>query len=314
MKVYITGGAGYIGTHLVSALNAAGIESVVIDNLSKQPGQKFKFSNEFYKIDLSGEKASKELEAIFSSGTEEDVVVHLAAKKSVAESVINPTLYEKNNLGGTNNLLKAIEKSRIRHIVFASSAAVYGGANEVVSEDSACKPESPYATVKLAEEEVIRESSRTFGLQHLILRFFNVIGAASPEMIEIHGENILPVLISRSRMKKPFHIFGMDYSTPDGTCIRDYISVIDIVDAIIKSIAYSKKDESLILNLGSEKGSSVLELLDIAHCFLNFEQVVDVRREGDAARLITNSKLAFKKIGWLPNTSVTDAIKSGIPS
>lgn len=310
MKIYVTGGAGYIGTHLISTLNTLGITAIAIDNLSKKPGQNFPFSNDFHKVDLSSPNAIVELESIFSKGTEDDIVVHLAAKKSVAESVHDPELYKMNNLGATENLLLAIEKSEIRRLIFASSAAVYGGANEVVSEDSDCNPESPYAAIKLAEEDLIRQSAQTIGLRYLILRFFNVIGAASPTMIESDGENILPVLINRARLGKPFHIFGTDYLTPDGTCIRDYISVLDIVDAIVKALTYS--GDSLILNLGTEKGYSVLELLEIAHRYIKFQEISDERREGDAARLITNSKLASVTLGWAPKTPIEIAIKSAL--
>ena len=238
-----------------------------------------------------------------------DAVVHLAARKSVSESINNPGIYAKNN-EATSNLLKAMEITKINSLIFSSTAAVYGGQSEVVTEESEIDPESPYATSKVLDEKLILQASQSWGLRGLVLRFFNVVGAAENQLVEVDGENILPKIIQSSLDDVVFTINGFDYETPDGTCIRDYIDVRDVVSAVMLGLAVVKNSEFEVLNIGTETGTSVLQIVEGSKKYIAFEYQMGPRRMGDSPKLITSIARAKVLLCWEPKWSLQDSLKS----
>jgi UDP-glucose 4-epimerase len=313
MKIFVTGGSGYIGSHLINSLNISGYETEIIDKHIPLYEYQNRIPSIANRIDLSGVDAIEKLVSIFEDAPADSLVIHLAARKSVSESVKLPEMYWSNNVGGTKNVLEAMQKSNLKNLIFSSSAAVYGDDEEFVTEDSTCKPISPYAKTKLEEENLIQEAHFAWGLNALVFRFFNVAGAASPELIEVIGENLIPQALQASKAGSVLEIFGNDYPTPDGTCIRDYIHVLDIVDAHLQSISRMPKFGFQILNLGSANGHSVLQITRKIQEFIPLETRVVKRRAGDAAILVANSSQAKSKIGWVALRGLDEIIKSSIP-
>ena len=312
MKIFVTGGSGYIGSHLAHSLTSAGYSAEIIDKQAPLHVYNAQISQMAHRIDLSDKEAVEKLVSIFENASSDSLVIHLAARKSVSESVKLPETYWSNNVGGTKNLLAAMRKSGLKNLIFSSSAAVYGDEEKVVTEDSTCNPLSPYAQTKLEEENLIKDAHFAWGLNALVFRFFNVAGAGSPEFIELIGENLIPQALQASKMRSVLKIFGDDYPTPDGTCIRDYIHVLDIVDAHLLSISRIPKLGFLILNLGSATGHSVLQITKKIQEFIPLETKVVGRRTGDAAVLIANSSQAKTRIGWSALRGLEEIIKSSI--
>lgn len=313
MKIFVTGGSGYIGSHLINSLNIAGYETEIIDKHIPLHEYQSRIPLIANRIDLSGVDAIEKLVSIFENAPSDSLVIHLAARKSVSESVKLPEMYWSNNVGGTKNVLEAMKRSNLKNLIFSSSAAVYGDDEEFVTEDSTCNPISPYAKTKLEEENLIQEAHFAWGLNALVFRFFNVAGAASPELIEVIGENLIPQALQASKSGSVLEIFGNNYPTPDGTCIRDYIHVLDIVDAHLQSIPRIQKFGFQILNLGSANGHSVLQITRKIQEFIPLETKVTKRRAGDAAILVANSSQAKSKIGWVALRGLDEIIKSSIP-
>ena len=313
MKAFITGGAGYIGSHLAKELIANCFEVVIIDNLSKSGNIDDELSNFLVSLDISDPRSYEDLRDLLSTGMSDDVVFHLAAKKSVSESINSPVEYKRNNLSGTANLLKAISESKMKKLIFSSSASVYGTGKKFVSENDRLEPANPYASIKLEEETLIRNEVVKGNLGALIFRFFNVAGARSSQMIEEVGENLIPQAVSFSKTGKVLNIYGNDYPTRDGTCIRDYIHVLDVVDALISGIEFCQTNGLGILNLGTGSGTSVLEVVSELQKHLMLETSFTIRRPGDVPYLIADSSLALKLIGWKANRTISQIIQSSIP-
>lgn len=301
MKVLVIGGAGYIGSHVVKALNAGGHKVCVFDNFSSGLRQNLFAGNDFFYGNILN---PADLGEAFSGGY--DAFIHLAAFKAAGESMLKPEKYSVNNITGTLNILNAAVAHGCKRMVFSSSAAIFGEPKYVpIDENHPKSPENYYGYTKLSIEEFMGWYARLRGLRFAALRYFNAAGYDVDGEIyglEQNPANLLPVIMEtacgmRGRMK----IFGDDYDTPDGTCIRDYVHVTDLAAAHVKALEYiADRDENLHLNLGSEKGTSVKEMVDAARSVTGKPVPADIapRRPGDPAKLIASSALAKEKLGW----------------
>ncbi len=301
MKVLVIGGAGYIGSHVVKQLMKNGHAVTVFDNLSSGLRQNLFSENDFISGDILIES---DLENAFEKGF--DAFIHLAAFKAAGESMINPEKYSKNNLSGTINIMNTALKYGCKYMVFSSSAAVFGEPQYLPIDESHPKnPENYYGFTKLKIEEMMEWYSRLKGLKFAALRYFNAAGYDTegfPNGLEQNPANLLPVIMETAcGIREKMKIFGSDYDTRDGTCIRDYVHVSDLAEAHVKALEYIvNNNENIIVNLGSETGVTVKEMLEEARKITGKTIPADYveRRAGDPAVLVASSKFAFEKLGW----------------
>ena len=313
MKVLVIGGAGYIGSHVVKALLKNNHEITVFDNLSSGLRQNLYKQNGFIHGDILN---PAQLDAAFEKDF--DAFIHLAASKAAGESMIVPEKYSINNIIGTINILNAAVKHNCKKMVFSSSAAVFGAPQYLpIDEKHPQNPENFYGYTKLDIEHYLAWYDQLRGLKYAALRYFNAAGY-DPEGelygLEQNPANLLPVVMEvASGMRKEMSIFGNDYDTRDGTCIRDYVHVSDLADAHVKALEYiSSKNESLTVNLGSETGISVTEMVEAARRITGKEipaKYVE-RRPGDPACLYATSAYAREKLNWVPKYSDVDTLIS----
>ena len=311
MKVLVIGGAGYIGSHVVKEMMKAGHKVTVFDNLSSGlrcnlfPENDFIYGNILIPSDL---------EAAFSQGF--DAFVHLAAFKAAGESMLLPEKYSVNNITGTINIMNAAVKFKCKKMIFSSSAAVFGAPEYLpMDEEHPKNPENYYGFTKLEIERFMGWYDKLKGLRFAALRYFNAAGYDPEGQIrglEQNPANLLPRIMEVAAGLKPeIKVFGTDYDTRDGTCIRDYVHVTDLARAHVMALDYiTKNDKSLALNLGTEKGTTVKEIIDAARKITGKEipsQDVE-RRPGDPACLYTSSKLAKELLGWEPKYSDVDTL------
>ena len=304
MAVLVCGGAGYIGSHTVRQLIKAGEEVIIADNLSKGHRAAIDSSVKFYECDIRDKAALKK---IFAENKIE-AVFHFAAYIEAGESVKLPLKYFNNNVYGMQILLEAMTECGVDKIIFSSSAAVYGEPEKIpIGENDATFPVNPYGDSKLIMEIMMRRVSAAQGVRYVSLRYFNASGASEDGSIgeDHHPESHLIPLILQVPLGKRDHItiFGTDYPTPDGTCIRDYIHVLDLADAHICALNYLRGGgASNFFNLGSGKGFSVKEIIDAAQKVTaqKIKTELGARRAGDPARLIASSDKARKILGWTP--------------
>lgn len=312
MSILVTGGAGYIGSHTVRYLQEKGEDVIVVDNL--QTGHRDSVNVEkFYKIDLR----DSDLDKVFKENNIEGVI-HFAANSLVGVSVKEPLDYFDNNVYGTMCLLKAMMENNVENIVFSSTAAVYGEPeNAPILESDTTNPTNPYGETKLTMEKMMKWFDKAYKTRFVSLRYFNAAGAhESGDIGEIHQPetHLIPLILQVPMGKRDkISIFGDDYNTPDGTCIRDYIHVWDLADAHYLAYKYLKENNpSEIFNLGSGNGFSVKEVIDVAREVTNCDipaEVVD-RREGDPAILVASSIKIKEKLGWNPQkTNLHEIIK-----
>lgn len=311
MKVLVIGGAGYIGSHVVKELMKQGHKVTVFDNLSSGLLQNLFSENDF----ISGNILSKEdLDNAFSRGF--DAFIHLAAFKAAGESMIKPEKYSVNNITGTLNILNSATEHGCKYMVFSSSAAVFGEPQYLPIDESHPKnPENFYGYTKLSIEEFMKWYDKIKGLKFAALRYFNAAGY-DPEGVlyglEQNPANLLPIIMEVAcGMREKMKIFGNDYDTRDGTCIRDYVHVSDLAVAHVKALDYiTKNNESLTVNLGSETGTSVTEMVDAARRITGHPIPADYveRRPGDPACLVASAKYAQEKLGWNPLYSDIDTL------
>ncbi len=317
--ILITGGAGYIGSHCALGFLNQGENIIIFDNLEnghietinslKQAGKV-----EFIKGDL---RNIQDIEEVFKK-YEIDTVIHFAGYIQVEESVKNPSKYYRNNILGSLNLFDTMVKYNVKKIVFSSTCAIYGEPEYTPLDEKHPKnPVNPYGRTKLMIEQILEDYDRAYGLKSIRLRYFNVAGADSQTRIgEWHEPetHLIPnILKSVFEKDKTFKIFGTNYDTFDGTCIRDYVNVEDMAIAHVKAYNYLKQNnKSDYFNIGTSSGSSVKEVFDTAKSVTGKEIKVETldRREGDAAILIANSEKAKNKLGWISNKTLEDSIKT----
>lgn len=315
MSILVCGGAGYIGSHTVHQLINQNKDVIIIDNLQTGHMDAVNQKAKFYKGDI---RDSSFLDKVFSENNIESII-HFAANSLVGESMTKPLLYFNNNVYGMQVLLESMVKHNIKNIVFSSTAAVYGEPKRVpILEDDETNPTNPYGETKLAMEKMMKWCDKAYGIKFVALRYFNVAGALEDGSIgEDHSPetHLIPLILQVPLKKREFiTVFGDDYSTPDGTCIRDYIHVIDLADAHIKAVEYLESgNNSNIFNLGNGIGFSVKEMITAAEESTNEEikVVLGERRAGDPAQLIASSEKARKILGWTPKyTNVKDIIST----
>jgi UDP-glucose 4-epimerase len=311
MSFLVTGGAGYIGSHIVRSFQQAGLDVVVVDDLSS--GQRAFVPDDVPFVDATILDTSLITEAM----RDHDVtgVVHLAGYKYAGVSVQRPLHTYDQNVTGTASVLAAMRKADVRGIVFSSSAAVYGTPSvDVVTEDTEPHPESPYGESKLVGEWLIRAAARAHDFRHTSLRYFNVVGSAVPTLYDTSPHNLFPLVIDALRSGRTPAINGNDYPTRDGTCVRDYIHVADLADAHV--VAATKLDAGEVLepvyNLGSGAGVTVREIMTAFADVTGqpFTPKVEPRRPGDPAAIVASGDLAARDLGWQLRHSIRDMVES----
>ena len=304
MAILVCGGAGYIGSHTVHQLVAKGEEVVIVDNLQTGHRGAINPKAKFYEGDIRNPEI---LDQIFTNNQIE-AVIHFAANSLVGESMVKPLLYFNNNVYGMQILLESMVKHKVDKIVFSSTAATYGEPERVpILETDRTLPTNTYGETKLTMEKMMKWVSRADGVRYISLRYFNAAGALEDGSIgEDHNpETHLIPLILQVPLGKRDHItiFGDDYDTPDGTCLRDYIHVLDLAEAHILALEHLRKGgDSNIFNLGSGKGFSVKEMIEAAKKVTGKEIKVEVgeRRAGDPAKLIASADKTHSVLGWSP--------------
>ena len=315
MTVLVTGGCGYIGAHVVHALHQAGQRVVVVDDLSYGKPTRIEGSR-LYGMDVSAAGAGERLAEIMKA-EEVDAVIHFAARKQVGESVEKPLWYYQQNINGMLNVLIGMRDSGVKKLVFSSSAATYGEPPvDVVPEDVVpMLPINPYGQTKLFGEWMARACETAYDIRFCGLRYFNVAGCGPVELEDPAILNLIPMLFNRLKQGKAPAIFGDDYPTDDGTCVRDYIHVMDLAQAHILAAQYLLNGgASDIFNLGNGVGFTVKEVIDVARAVTGhpIPARMEDRRAGDPAQLIASSEKAIQVLGWKPkyndlNTIVASA-------
>jgi len=300
--ILVTGGAGYIGSHVVKELLRQGHKPIVFDNL--QTGHRKTTKDAlFIEGDLSDQKKLKKTFQAYQI----DTVIHFAADSLVGESVQNPLKYFNNNVKNGLNLIEIMEEFKVKKIVFSSSAAVYGEPKEIpITEEHPCAPTNPYGETKWIFEKVLQAYHDSKKLNFISLRYFNAAGAdPEGELGEDHSPetHLIPLVIQAALNGTPVPVYGTDYNTPDGTCIRDYIHVTDLANAHILALRKLEKEEmSGIYNLGNGNGYSVREVIETVKkvTWRKVAAVDSPRRPGDPARLVASSEKIKEELGWIP--------------
>ncbi|WP_456485067.1 UDP-glucose 4-epimerase GalE [Desulfurobacterium sp.] len=304
MKVAVTGGAGYIGSHTVKLLRENGNEVLVIDNLYNGHQEAVPDDVTFIKCDI---RNTENLKTIFNEFKPE-AVIHFAAFIEVGESTKNPLAFYINNVSGTLSLLSAMEQTAVNRIIFSSTAAVYGNPKTVpIPETEPVKPINPYGQTKACVEKALKDMSQFDNLSYVSLRYFNAAGADPSGLIgESHNPetHLIPLVLKTAKgEREQISIFGTDYPTPDGTCIRDYIHVNDLAKAHLLALEYLMSGgKSDIFNCGYGKGYSVREIIETAKKVTgrNFKVIEEERRQGDPAVLVADSSKLRKILNWNP--------------
>lgn len=328
MKILVTGGLGFIGSHTVVALQQKGHDVYIVDNLSNSSLQVLDgitkitgITPHFTKLDLRNKESVKNY---FTANQDIDGIIHFAASKAVGESVENPLLYYENNLNTLTYILQELQKTPKANFIFSSSCTVYGQADKLpITENAPVKPaESPYGNTKQIGEEIIKDATQVNErLKAIALRYFNPIGAhPTAEIGELPigvPQNLIPYITQTAAgLRKELAVFGNDYPTEDGTCIRDYIHVMDLAEAHVVAVERllnnNNKSDYEVFNLGTGKGNSVLEVIQ------TFEKVTDQklpyriaeRRPGDVVAAYADTNLANNELGWSAQLSLADALQS----
>ena len=318
MSILVAGGAGYIGAHVVRLLLERGEDVVVVDDLSYGTPERVKGAS-LVELDVASGQAPQTLaEVMDSHGV--TAVIHFAARKQVGESVERPAWYYQQNVGGLANMLLAMETAGVKQMIFSSSAAVYGMPPvEVVPEDIDCHPINPYGETKLIGEWMMADAEKAWGLRWAGLRYFNVAGAGWDDLGDMATLNLIPMVLDRLSRGETPKIFGTDYPTPDGTCIRDYIHVRDLAVAHIAALDYlagGGEMDDHVFNVGTGKGSSVREVGSkvIASTGLDIEPEELARRAGDPPQLIGDAERIGRVLNWKAEHDLDDIVTSSFTS
>lgn len=311
MAILVCGGAGYIGSHINKALHQEGYETVVFDSLIYGHREAVKWGT-FVKGDLAN---PDDLEAVFRD-RDIDAVFHFAAFTYVGESVEDPEKYYYNNVGNTLNLLKVMRKHGCNKIIFSSTCATYGEPEKLpLTEDMPQHPINPYGATKLMVERIFKDYHAAYGLEFVVLRYFNAAGADPDwEIGESHNPetHLIPLVLDAASGKRAdIKVFGTDYDTPDGSCIRDYVHVTDLASAHLLALHHLEAGrESDFFNLGNAQGTSVLEVVEAARRVTgkDFKATMTERRPGDPPKLVGSSEKAMRVLGWRPRFADIDVI------
>ena len=308
-KILVVGGAGYIGAHVAYLLQENGYGVRIYDDFSN--GLKSRIEGKFSDV-VIGDVLDRQ--ALISACEGIDAVIHLAAKKAVGESVDNPLKYYENNVGGTLNLLAAMSLKGVKKIVFSSTAAVYAPSEKLsITESDLTEPLSPYGQTKLLSEKLISAVAKAEDLSSISLRYFNVVGALRDEFADNSKDNLVPKVFAALKAGKNPEIYGSDYPTKDGSCIRDYIHISDLAKAhlvALEKVFSTKVDE--VYNVGSGTGYSVTEMINqIAESIGKaITPTLSPRRPGDTAHLIASIAKIERDLGWKPERSLKEMIDS----
>lgn len=314
MAVLVTGGAGYIGSHVVRLLLKKGFEVIILDNLSRGHKASLPQNVIFEEVDLLDRE---KLSAVVQKHNIESVI-HFAAFAYVGESVEDPEMYYRNNVSGSVNLINTLKEKGVKRFVFSSTCSLYGNPLTIpISELETTKPINPYAKTKLMIEQILADYETAYGMKYVALRYFNAAGASvSGEIGESHfpEPHLIPlVLFTALGKRESISVYGDDYPTPDGTCVRDYIHVEDLADAHVKALEYlNKGNSSQIINLGTGDGNSVKEVISVAEEVTGrkIKSVFSQRRAGDPAVLVADNKKAKEVLGWSPKFNLKDIVQT----
>ena len=313
MNVLVTGGAGYIGSHVVRLLKERGDNVVVVDNMSSGITSRIE-NTPLIELDLAAPEALKTLIAAIEKHKISSVI-HFAARKQVGESVAKPEWYFEQNIGGMANLLTAMRSTGVDRLVFSSSAATYGMPDvEMVHEDSLCQPINPYGQTKLVGEWMVANGARAWNLRGANLRYFNVAGAGWPDLADTAVMNLVPIVFTAlANGKKPV-VFGTDYPTADGSCIRDYVHVLDLAEAHLAALEYLDRDDRPFdtFNVGTGTGSSVLEVMEEIKKVsgVDFEFEIQAGRAGDPPALCADVSRIKETLGWSAKRNLSEIIQT----
>lgn len=312
MNILVTGGAGYIGSHVVEKLQKSGFTPIVYDNFSTGHAAAVPEDVQLVEGDIHDVRFAKHIMEQF----EIDAVIHFAASSLVGESMVDPAKYYFNNVEGSLHLLEAMRGAGVDRIVFSSTAAVYGEPEQVpITEDSKLQPTNVYGRSKLMIEKMLADYDMAYDFRYVALRYFNAAGASPTRDIgEDHNpeSHLIPLILKTAQgVRKQVAIFGTDYPTEDGTCIRDYIHVCDLARAHVLALQHLLKGgSSRVYNLGSENGFSVRQMIDCAKkvTAVDFTVVEEARRAGDPAVLIASSEKIRSELGWIPEHSSVEEV------
>lgn len=313
MKLFVVGGAGYIGSHFVKSALQSGHQVAVFDNLQTGHLESLPKEALFRQGDLRDEASLNDAIAQFAP----DAVVHFAANSLVGESMKDPLKYFDNNVGGMIALLKAMVAHGVKRLVFSSSAAVYGSHETMpITEAYSTKPTNPYGQTKLMMEDMMRWCETAYGIHYVSLRYFNVAGSWGDGSIgEDHRPetHLIPIVLQVPLGTRPeVTVFGNDYATKDGTCVRDYIHVVDLADAHLKALHFLVREQrSEVFNLGSQEGFSNLEILETARKTTGhpIPATIGDRRPGDPDKLVASNAKAQALLGWSPQRGIEAIIQ-----
>jgi UDP-glucose 4-epimerase len=311
MTWLVTGGAGYIGAHVVRAFDEVGLPAVVVDDLSSG-------HRSFVPDDVPFVEGSiLDTDLLVATLREHEVqgVMHIAAFKYAGVSVQRPVHTFEQNVTGTLSVLRAMQEADVDKVVFSSSAATYGTPDvDTVTEETATRPESPYGESKLVGEWLLRDQGTATGLRHTSMRYFNVVGSGTPEVYDTSPHNLFPLVIEALVAGRTPQIYGDDYPTPDGTCVRDYVHVADLALSHVAAAEALAAGTSLepVYNLGSGDGLSVRQIMDAMARVtgIDFEPEIRERRPGDPARIVAAGDLAARDLRWDMRHSVDEMVSS----
>uniref|UniRef100_UPI004048B85F UDP-glucose 4-epimerase GalE n=1 Tax=Aquiluna sp. TaxID=2053504 RepID=UPI004048B85F len=311
MKLLLTGGAGYIGAHVATLAEREGHSVTIVDDLST--GIARRIASPLVDINLAAADSVEKLSTLMGE-TGFDAVIHLAARKQVGQSVEMPEQYFLENIGGLANLLLAMREQDVKKLVFSSSAATYGMPSlDLVDEDYPGVPINPYGQTKLVGEWMVKNAA-TWGLRGVNLRYFNVAGSESKKLADTAELNLIPIAIAQLKRGERPIVFGTDYPTPDGSCIRDYVHVEDLAKAHLMAVNYLDRpvQEFATFNVGTGQGASVLEVLEELRqaSRIEFDEVIADRRPGDPPRLVANTDRIEKVLGFKASFGLKEIVKS----